>query len=129
MCWGPKEHLWLLGQGSGQKLHMVSPAWTKALSPVLREECKTKETAQGKAETPPPAGVRSFGLLFVSLCPSRPFLGSGSSHSNSERLLHRIVLPPAIEELKATKQELFCGHRSILSFCLRAIVWDAQRSV
>lgn len=100
---------------------MVSPARTKAPCPVLREECKTKERAQGKAETPPPAGVRSSGLLFVRLCPSRPFLGSGSSRAHSERFQHRITLPPPIQELKATKPDLFCSHRRALSFCLPAI--------
>lgn len=49
----------------GRSCTRSAQPWTKALSPVLKEECKTKETAWGRQKTPPPAAVRSFGILYM----------------------------------------------------------------
>lgn len=48
---------------------------TKALSPLLKEECKTKETARGRQKTPLSAGVRSFGNLYMKSLSRMAFSG------------------------------------------------------
>lgn len=59
----------------GRSCTWSAQPWTKALSPALKGECKTKETARGRQKTPPPAGVRSFGILYMRFLSHPAFSG------------------------------------------------------